>query len=131
MIRKHETDVPGTPITAEGFRGMNAHFALSKDDGCPRYALRIMEFEPGGHTALHAHAEEHEFYFLEGEPSCVDGERRETRLRVGDVVYIAPFEPHQIRNVGSTRMRLICTIPILQGGDGKTTTQARSIGFAP
>ena len=29
---------------------------------------------------------------------------------------------HQFKNVGSTRMKMICTIPILPGGDGKNTT---------
>lgn len=89
----------------------------------PNYALRIMEFAPGGHTSLHAHAEEHEFYFIEGEPAIADGEGKETRLASGDVVYVAPHELHQIRNVGTGIMRMVCTIAILEGGDGKTTTQ--------
>ncbi len=80
MIRKHETEVPATSIAPEGFRGMTARFALTKDDGCPRYAMRIMEFEPGGHTSLHAHAEEHEFYttFWKANPLAwtAKGERR-------------------------------------------------------
>ncbi len=123
MIRKHVSEVPRTKIDRKGFVGMSAKFALSKDDGCPRYAMRLMEFEPGGHTSMHAHPEEHEFYFLEGEPAIVDGNGRETRLRAGDFVYVLPNEPHQIKNVGSTEMKTICTIPIFPGGDGKITTE--------
>jgi quercetin dioxygenase-like cupin family protein len=61
-------------------------------------------------------------YFLEGEPAIVDSSGKETRLHVGDFVYVLPNELHQIKNVGSTRMKMICTIPLLPGGDGKNTT---------
>lgn len=122
MIRKHTTDVPETPIEKEGFKGMVARYALTRDDGCPNYALRIMEFAPGGHTSLHAHAEEHEFYFLD-DAIIVDGNSVETKLKAGDIVYVAPHEKHQLKNAGNSVMRVVCTIPILEGGDGKYTRQ--------
>ena len=122
MICKHISEVPENKIDWKGFEGMTARFALTKDDGCPRYAMRVMEFEAGGHTSLHAHPEEHEVYFLEGEPAVVDGSGKETRLNVGDCLYVPPNELHQFKNVGSARMKMICTIPILPGGDGKKTT---------
>lgn len=122
MICKHISEVPETKIDWKGYMGMTARFALTKDDGCPRYAMRVMEFEPGGHTSLHAHPEEHEVYFLEGEAAIVDGNGKETRLQVGDFVYMLPNELHQFKNVGSTRMKMVCTIPILPGGDGKNST---------
>jgi quercetin dioxygenase-like cupin family protein len=122
MIRKAAADVPDVFMDKPGFAGMTARFALTRDDGMPNYALRIMEFAPGGHTSLHAHVEEHAFFFLEGEPAIVDGDGRETRLAAGDAVYVAPGEPHQLRNLGDRLMRVVCTIPILPGGDGKATT---------
>lgn len=122
MIYKNSSEVARTKIDKQGFQGMTARYALTKDDGCPRYAMRLMEFDPGGFTSLHTHAEEHEFYFLEGDAAIVDANGKETRLRPGDFVYVEPNEPHQIKNVGSTTMRTICTIPIFPGGDGKNTT---------
>lgn len=122
MIRRNVSHVPKTQIVRSGFSGMTARFALTKDEGCPRYAMRLMEFEPGGHTSMHAHPEEHEFYFLESEPAIVSCDGNETRLNAGDFVYVAPDEPHQIKNLGTTTMRMICTIPILPGGDGKNTS---------
>jgi quercetin dioxygenase-like cupin family protein len=122
VICKHISDLPETKIEWSGYVGMTARFALTKDDGCPRYAMRIMEFEPSGHTALHGHPEEHEVYFIEGEAAIVDGNGKETRLCIGDFAYIPPNELHQFKNVGSARMKMICTIPILPGGDGKNTT---------
>jgi quercetin dioxygenase-like cupin family protein len=122
VICKHIAEIPETKIDWKGYMGLTARFVLTKDDGCPRYAMRVMEFEPGGHTSLHAHPEEHEVYFLEGEPVIVEGNGKETRLSVGDFIYVPPNELHQFKNRGSTRMRMICTIPILPGGDGKNST---------
>jgi quercetin dioxygenase-like cupin family protein len=121
VIRKNIKDIPVVAIDKDGFRGMTARWALTRDDGCPNYAMRVMEFAPGGHTSLHAHMEEHEFYFPEGEPAMVDGGGSDIRLHPGDVVYTAPNEAHQIRNLGTSPMRVICTIPILPGGDGNAT----------
>ncbi|MGO8760738.1 MAG: cupin domain-containing protein [Desulfobaccales bacterium] len=127
MFKKHYTEVPQTVIDKEGFEGMVARFALTKDDGCPHYAMRIMEFKPGGHTSLHAHQEEHEFYFLEGDGELLDGKGQKIPLRPGDLAYTAPNEAHQINNVGDTALRVLCTIPILPGGDGKATTMPAPI----
>jgi len=125
MIKKTYASIPTVPMDKPGFKGMTARFALTRDDGMPNYALRLMEFEPGGHTSLHSHAEEHEFYFVEGDAAAVDGNGKETLLAAGDVLYTAPHEMHQLRNVGSGVMRVVCTVPLLEGGDGKATTQQR------
>jgi quercetin dioxygenase-like cupin family protein len=122
VIRKHISEVPEAGIELKGYAGVTARSALTKDDGCPRYAMRVIEFEPGGYTSLHSHPEEHEVYFLGGEPAIVEGNGRETRLKVGDFVYVPANELHRFKNVGSTRMKMICTIPILPGGDGKNST---------
>ena len=122
MIRKNISEVPQTKMELKGCTGVTARFALTKDDGCPRYAMRVIEFEPGGYTPLHSHPEEHEVYFLEGEPAIVEGNGKETRLKVGDFVYVPANELHQFKNAGSARMKMICTIPILPGGDGKNST---------
>ena len=107
-----------------GFQGMTANWIWTADDGMPNYAMRLMEFLPEGRTSYHSHLEEHEFYILEGEAAVINAAGEETRLYPGDALYCGPSEPHQLRNAGSSMMRLICTIPILPGGDGKATTSA-------
>jgi len=119
MIRKHYSEVERMESKKEGFKGFFARYLWCKDDGCPNFAMRMMEIEPGGHTSYHSHLEEHQFYFVEGEPAYVDANGKETKLDVGDTVYVASDEPHQIKNVGNEVMRMICMIPILPGGDGK------------
>lgn len=121
MIKKHYTDVKRIENKIEGFKGMFQRFLWTKDDGCQNFAMRLMEFEPNGHTSYHSHLEEHEFFFLEGEAEYIDADGNETRLRPGDTVYVPPEEPHQLKNVGNNVMKVICIIPILLGGDGKKT----------
>lgn len=119
MIKKHYTDVEGIESKKEGFKKMFARYIWSTDDGKLSFAMRMMEFEPHGQTSYHAHLEEHQFFFIEGEPEYVDAEGNEIHLKVGDTIYVPPDEPHQIKNVGDTVMKMICMIPILPGGDGK------------
>ncbi len=119
MKIKHYSNSENMEIVKEGHKGMRAYFCLSKDDRCPRFAMRVMEFKPHGHTSFHNHPEEHEVYFLEGKPGYVDADGKEHELEVGDVLYVEPNEQHQFKNLGDTVMRMICVIPILPGGDGK------------
>ena len=122
MLVKHSSDVPAEPMNKPGFSGMTARFVLTSGDGCPRYALRLMEWTTGGQTSYHQHKEEHEMYVLEGEGIAIGNDKKEVRLRPGDALYFAPCEFHQIRNVGSSVLRIICTVPIFPGMEGKTTT---------
>ncbi|MDX9872881.1 MAG: cupin domain-containing protein [Clostridia bacterium] len=108
---------------SDGFKGMTANWLWTTDDGIGNFAMRLMEFEPGGHTSFHAHLEEHQFYFLEGEPAVIDSQGKETRLSPGDTLYFEPSESHQVKNIGTTKMSMICMIPILPGADGKKTTK--------
>lgn len=118
MKKKSASEVTPLTVTQPGYRDMAARYLWTKKDGCPNFAMRLMEFAPGGETSFHNHLEEHEFYMLDGVALLVDGENNEVRLEPGDTVYLAPDEPHQIRNGGDTTMRLLCMVPILPGGDG-------------
>lgn len=122
MILKHASDVPATTMTKPGFSGMQARFLLTADDGCPRYAMRLMEIAPGGCTSFHGHKEEHEMYFLEGSGILVTDGQKETAIRAGDVLLLMPCEFHQIRNTGSGMLKMICTVPLFPGKTGKETT---------
>lgn len=121
MLLKKSNNVANQAITAEGFVGAYNRYLLVKEDGCPNYALRLSEIEPGGNTSYHAHEEEHEYYFLEGEGTVVDNNKVEHAVEPGDAVYIPQKQKHQVKNVGRGVLKFICTIPILKDGDGKST----------
>ncbi len=121
MKIKHSKDFENIDVDTEGFKGFRAHFCLTKGDGCENFALRMLEFAPHGHTSFHSHPEEHEVYFLEGDPCYVDADGIEHVLKPGDAVYVEPNEKHQFKNLGNTVMKMICVIPILPDGEGKET----------
>lgn len=122
MILKHSSNVSAEAMNKPGFNEMNARFLLTSQDGCPRYALRLMEFGPKGCTSYHCHQEEHEMFFLEGEGVVVDKDKKEITIQAGDALYILPREYHQIKNTGKNILKMICTVPILPGKTGKETT---------
>lgn len=121
MLLKKSKEVLGQAVAVEGFVGVCNRYLLVKEDGCPNYALRLSEIEPGGHTSYHAHEEEHEYYFLEGKGLVVDHNKVEHMVEPGDAVYIPQKQKHQVKNTGNSILKLICTIPILKDGDGKST----------
>ena len=125
MILKHASDVPAVQMTKPGFSGMQARFLLTAEEGCPRYAMRLMEFAPGGHCSFHNHKEEHEMYFLEGEGILRTESGREIGIRAGDALLLMPCELHQIRNTGTGMLKMICTVPLFPGKTGRETTPCR------
>jgi quercetin dioxygenase-like cupin family protein len=122
MILKHSNDISAEVMKKPGFTEMNARFLLTSQDGCPRYAMRLMEFGPGGCTSYHCHQEEHEMFFLEGKGVVVGEEKKEIPVRAGDALFILPGEYHQIKNTGKDILKMICTVPIFPGKTGIDTT---------
>ena len=120
MLIKKSNDVAKQAITLDGAAGAYNRYLLVKEDGCPNYALRLSEIDPGGHTSYHAHEEEHEYYFLEGKGVVVDHNKVEHIVESGDAVYVPSKQKHQVKNIGKSVLTFICTIPILKDGDGKS-----------
>ena len=118
MIKKKALDVEKVESQQPGFADMFARYLWTKKDGCPHFAMRLMEFSPGGHTSYHDHLEEHQFYILEGSALVKDAHGAEIPMEAGDTAYVPGDEPHQIKNAGDSTMRLLCMVPILPGGDG-------------
>lgn len=72
--------------------------------------MRLFEVGPGGYSPLHTHNWEHEVFILEGEGVADDGEK-EFKIKSGTVVYVAPEEKHQFRNIGTDTLKFLCLIP--------------------
>lgn len=90
----------GVPfVEADGRPGLRQKEPLA---GIARgFDFIISRMEPGGLGAMHAHeGREHVLFVLEGSLSVrtPDGSME---LKGGDLVYFAPGEPHEIRNVGA------------------------------
>jgi quercetin dioxygenase-like cupin family protein len=75
----------------------------------PRFEVRFFEVPPGAVTRLEKH--EHEHYVIVGAGighAIVGDAVREVRLH--DVVYVAPWEPHQFVNRGDATFGFFCIV---------------------
>jgi len=106
----HYEQVESSPVSMEGAAGCQMRCLVGEPDGAPSFSMRQFEVAPGGHTARHTHAYEHEVFVLEG-VGMAFAEGREHPLRPGMVVYVRPGEEHQFRNTGSGPLKFLCLIP--------------------
>jgi quercetin dioxygenase-like cupin family protein len=73
------------------------------------FHLRYFEIAPGGYTTFERHEHQHAVIAIRGEGTVRLGERWES-VRFGDVVYVAPNEPHQFRAAGDEPFGFICVV---------------------
>ncbi|HEY75795.1 MAG TPA: cupin domain-containing protein [Thermoflexia bacterium] len=106
MLSRNYRDVPPEPAE----EGISIRWVISKPEGAPNFAMRVIEFAPGAVFEQHQHPFEHEIFVLEGEGIAM-GPDGEVEMRPGVVLYIPPDEPHGYRNTGEGVLRFICVIP--------------------
>ncbi len=74
------------------------------------FHLRYFEIAPGGFSSFEQHAHEHAVVILRGQGEVQLGEVVHP-LGQGDVVYVAPHEPHQFRNPSATEpLGFLCVV---------------------
>jgi len=111
MEIKHYEQVEARAVEMEGAKGVKIRWLISKKEGAPNFAMRLFEVKAGGFSPLHTHNWEHEVFILEGEGIATDGEK-ETPIKSGSVIYVAPEEKHQFKNTGDHTLKFLCLIPI-------------------
>jgi quercetin dioxygenase-like cupin family protein len=104
-------EVKAEAVDFEDVKDVKVRWLISDKDKAPNFAMRLFEVGPGGYSPLHTHNWEHEVFILEGEGVANNGEK-ETKLKSGTVVYVAPNEKHQFKNTGSETLKFLCLIPI-------------------
>ncbi len=110
MIKKSVEEIKAEQVELDGAKGVGMRVLFSEADGAPNFNFRVFDIEPGGQTPHHTHPYEHETFILEGEAEVF---RNGTfvPVQVYDAVFIEPNEEHYFRNVGKTRLRMICIVP--------------------
>ncbi len=104
-------EVKTEAVDFENVKDVKVRWLISDKDKAPNFAMRLFEVGPGGYSPLHTHNWEHEVFILEGKGVATDGEK-ETQIKSGTVVYVAPEERHQFKNTGSGTLKFLCLIPI-------------------
>ncbi len=76
LIRQLST-IKSEPVTNYGSTKTNIQWLISKEQGAPRFAMRLFTLKPGANIGIHSHPEEHEIYIVQGECALIseDGTR--------------------------------------------------------
>lgn len=91
---------------------------LTTEDMGAKVMIRLVEMERGfpvpgyPHSPpwLDKHTYEHGVFVLKGK-GTVRNDKEEREIKEGDVIFIAPNEPHAFRNTGNKTLRFLCIIP--------------------
>lgn len=107
----HYTKI-GARLFGDEAPGTSIRVLISDDaDGAPVYNMRMIEIESGGHTPHHIHPYEHENFVLEGQGQVViNGKTHD--IEPGVVIFVPPNAKHQYRNIGDTKLRFLCSVPV-------------------
>ncbi len=114
-------------VAMPGSSRCHVRYLIGPRESAPNFAMRQFEVEPGGYTPRHSHPYEHEVFVLAGRGEVFEGDISHP-IAAGDVVYVAPNEIHQFRNVGDQPLKFLCLVP----NDATTlpVTQAPECGIA-
>ena len=104
------TDISPVHFDNDMVKGVAGRVLIGKKDGANNFCMRLFEIAPGGHTPRHSHAWEHEMFIHagNGEIYC-DG--RWTEVLPGHAALVPANNEHQIKNTGSTLLKVLCLVP--------------------
>jgi quercetin dioxygenase-like cupin family protein len=99
-----EPYAPGDP------RAGTRQVLIGPRDGAANFALRYFALAPGAVSSLDAHAHDHGVYVVHGRGRVRLGDV-EHALGAGDVVYVAPHEPHEFAAAAEEPLGFLCVVP--------------------
>jgi quercetin dioxygenase-like cupin family protein len=110
MKIEKSSNISKSPVEMDGAKDVEIRWLISKEDGARNFAMRMFELEPGGHTPLHTHSQEHEVFILEGEGTFVF-EGQQHPFGAEYVIFVPPNREHRFMNTGDSVLRMLCIIP--------------------
>lgn len=92
-----DIDLEAYKETTDTWKGMTRRELIGKRGESPAFHVRYFEIAPGGHSTLEQHEHEHVVIPIRGRGEAQFG-CYIYNVGFGDVVYVAPNDPHQFRN---------------------------------
>lgn len=90
--------------------GSTRRILIGRDEGCDDFIVRYFTIPPGGHSSLEGHRHQHGVVIVNGSGRVLLGDVWEP-VEVGDAVFIAPHETHQLEADADAPLGFICVIP--------------------
>jgi ribulose-bisphosphate carboxylase large chain len=82
---------------------------IGKRNESTKFHLRYFEIAPRGHSSLEKHKHEHVVIGIRGKGKVLCGERS-YKLNFLDILYIAPYTPHQLSNPFHVPFGFLCIV---------------------
>jgi len=114
MLVRELKNIEAQDVAAYGSTKTKIQWLLSKEQGAPRFAMRLFTLEPGAIIGMHHHPEEHEIFVLRGELDLIKEDGSKVHVKASDAIYVPPEEKHGYRNEGQEQAQFICVIPLLK-----------------
>lgn len=114
MLIRNVDSVKKELVTSYGSTKTTIQWLISKEQGAPRFAMRLFTLEPGAQIGVHGHPEEHEIYVMQGDMDLISEDGSRTRVNTTDSIYMPPNEKHGYENICSIEVKFICVISILE-----------------
>ena len=106
----HWDGVESSPLTEDGLKFVTRHILIGENEKAPTSIMRYFRVEPGGHSRLERHPQEHEVIILHGRGTVQIAEKI-TKISPFDVVFVEGNELHQFSNPFDEPLGFICVIP--------------------
>lgn len=90
--------------------GATRRILIGRDEGADDFIVRYFTLPPGGHSSLEHHAHQHGVVIVHGSGRVLLGDTW-TPIGVGDAIFIAPDELHQLQADEGSPLGFICVIP--------------------
>jgi quercetin dioxygenase-like cupin family protein len=79
----------------------------AKETGDKALNIKFFKMNSEGYSPLHKHLQQHRLIVTAGKGTIFDGEKM-TAIQAGDVIYIMPNEPHQLKTAGKKPLKFTC-----------------------
>ena len=102
-------NVQGNTLDMVGIRSVTKHILIGENENAPTSIMRFFHLDPGGHSNLERHPQEHEVIVLQGKGKVQIGNDM-FDVQPFDVVFIEGNELHQFSNPFDDPFGFICVI---------------------
>ena len=96
----------------EGIKDAAKRILIGDNEGAPNFIMRFFTLDPGGHSLLERHPQEHGVLVLQGKGKIQIGDKL-FEVNQFDAVFIEGNELHQFNNPYDKPFGFICVIPKL------------------
>lgn len=105
MFVRAAKDLDEQEVVMEGASRLKIQYLIDAPEA-KGFVMRRFILKKDGHTSLHKHKHEQEFYVLRGKGEVTDGAMT-LPLKKDTVVYVPPMQKHQLRNTGRGSLILL------------------------